>query len=246
MKLVLLGTGGYYGNDRRHTACMMLPEIGVLLDAGTALYRVQEYLQTDRLDIFLTHAHLDHVAGLPCLIDVLSPEVIAETTIHGEPEKLKSVREHLFATPLFPVPPPFRFEPLGATCPLAGGGTLSSFSLKHPGGVLGFRLDWPGHSLAYITDTTAASNSQYVDAVRDVDMLLHEAYFLDDTAHMAEVTGHSCLQKVAQIAADARVERLVLVHINPQLKSDSELRLDDAQRIFKNTEIGVDRMELEF
>ena len=39
MKLVLLGTTGYHANDRRQTACMLLPEIGVMFDAGTALYR---------------------------------------------------------------------------------------------------------------------------------------------------------------------------------------------------------------
>ena len=77
MKLVLLGTGGYYANDRRHTACLMLPEVGVVLDAGSGMFRIRDYLATDRLDIFLTHAHLDHVIGLTYLIDVLSPEVLA-------------------------------------------------------------------------------------------------------------------------------------------------------------------------
>ena len=40
MKLVLLGTTGYHANDRRQTACFMLPELGVVFDAGTGLYRV--------------------------------------------------------------------------------------------------------------------------------------------------------------------------------------------------------------
>ena len=70
MKVVLLGTTGYHPNDRRQTACMMLPELGVAFDAGTATYRVSEYLSTDSLDIFLSHAHLDHVVGLTFLFDV--------------------------------------------------------------------------------------------------------------------------------------------------------------------------------
>ena len=56
MKLLLLGTTGYHPNDRRQTACLMFPELGVLLDAGSAMYRVSEYLQTPTLDIFITHA----------------------------------------------------------------------------------------------------------------------------------------------------------------------------------------------
>ena len=71
MKLQLLGTAGYHPNDQRQTACLMLPEVGVVLDAGTAFYRVRDYLCTDELDIFLTHAHLDHVVGITYLFDVL-------------------------------------------------------------------------------------------------------------------------------------------------------------------------------
>ena len=38
---------------------------------------------------------------------------------------------------------------------LAGNGVLTHCRLKHPGGTLGLRVDWPGKSLAYITDTSA-------------------------------------------------------------------------------------------
>ena len=56
MKIILLGTTGYHPNDRRHTPCMLIPEHGVMLDAGTGMYRAERFLQTPELDIFLTHA----------------------------------------------------------------------------------------------------------------------------------------------------------------------------------------------
>ena len=68
MKLILLGTSGYHPSDRRHTPCLAIPSCGVVLDAGTGMYRLGRYLKTDELDIFLTHAHLDHVIGLSYLI----------------------------------------------------------------------------------------------------------------------------------------------------------------------------------
>ena len=71
MKLVLLGTSGYHPSDRRQTACLMLPELGVVFDAGTAMYRVADHLCTDTLEVFLTHAHLDHVLGLTFMFDVV-------------------------------------------------------------------------------------------------------------------------------------------------------------------------------
>jgi ribonuclease Z len=247
MKLVLLGTTGYHANDRRQTACMMLPEIGVLLDAGTGLYRASDYLQTDTLDIFLSHAHLDHVMGLTFLFDLRAecPQ-LGRVTVHGEPEKLATVKDHLLAELLFPVHPPFDMTPLAAEIKLAGGGRMTHFPLKHPGGSVGFRIDWPDRSFAYVTDTIASEDADYVEKIRGVDLLLHECYFDDDDPERADLTGHSCLTPVMQVAAKAGVGRLVLVHINPQMKDDSEMDVHLVQHLFPNVVIGVDRMEIEF
>jgi ribonuclease BN (tRNA processing enzyme) len=246
MKLHLLGTGGYFPTTRRHTACIMIPEVGVVLDAGSGMCRLGKHLQTDGLDIFLTHAHLDHIAGLTYLINVVPTKVLEQSVVHGAAIKLAAVREHLFAEAIFPVAPPFRFEPLKGSCSLSGGGTLTCFPLSHPGESLGFRLDWPGHSMAYVTDTTAAVDAAYVDNIRDVELLLHEAYFADDANDLPAITGHSSLPHVAEVAAAANARRLVLVHIDPQIDDDSQYDLAAARRTFPNIEIGADCMELEF
>ncbi len=246
MKLLLLGTTGYHPNDRRQTACMMLPELGVVLDAGSAMYRVREHLATDTLDIFLSHAHLDHVVGLTYMFDVLHDREMERVTLHGEQAKLDAVREHLFSELLFPVEPPFAMQAIQPETPLPGGGTLTHFPLEHPGGSIGLRLDWPDRSMAYVTDTVAEKTAVYVEQIRGVDLLIHECYFGDDMPEQAALTGHSCLTPVVEVAAAADVGRLVLVHINPLLESDSEIDLAAARKIFPKTEIGVDRMELEF
>ena len=246
MKLVLLGTGGYFPTCKRQTACLMLPEVGVVLDAGTGMFRISKHLTTDRLDIFLTHAHLDHVAGLTYLINVVPPDVLARTTVHGDEDKLAAVREHLFADAIFPVPPTFKFTPLSGTCALPNGGTLTHFSLQHPGGSLGFRLDWPDHSMAYITDTTAAPGAAYIQNIRGVDLLVHESYFDSDKADLAALTGHSTLDAVAALAADAQVGRLVLVHLDPFVEGDVTFDLTSARQTFPQIETASDEMELHF
>lgn len=246
MKLLLLGTTGYHPNDRRQTACLMLPELGVVLDAGSAMYRVREHLATDTLDIFLTHAHLDHIFGLTFMFDVLHEREMKRVTVHGEAEKLQAVREHLFSELLFPVEPPFDMQKIASSVELSQGGKLTHFPLKHPGGSIGMRLDWADRSMAYVTDTVAAKDADYVEKIRGVDLLIHECYFGDDMPDQAELTGHSCLTPVAEVAAAADVGRLVLVHINPLMDSDDELDLDGARKIFPNIEIGVDHMEIDF
>jgi ribonuclease Z len=247
MKLVLLGTTGYHGNDRRQTACMLLPELGVMFDAGTGFYRAADYLQTDSLDIYLSHAHLDHCIGLTFLFDLRAEcPTLDRVTAHGEPEKLEAIREHLFSPLLFPVKPPLEFQPLAPETRLGDGARLTHFPLKHPGGSVGFRVDWPDRSFAYVTDTIASPTAAYVEKIRGVDLLLHECYFDDDDPARADLTGHSCLTPVMQVAAKAEVKRLVLVHINPMMRDDAEMEVHLAQHIYKNVEIGVDRMELEF
>ncbi len=245
MKLILLGTGGYFPTEERHTACFMLPEIGVVLDAGSGMCRLAEYLRTDRLDVFLTHSHLDHVSGLTYLVNLLPAPMLSRTIVHGEEEKIAAVQEHLFARLIFPVQPGFACQPLNASFPLPDGGLLTHFPLEHPGGSVGYRLDWPSHSMAYVTDTTAHAKATYVDKLRDVDLLIHEAYFANDHANLPAITGHSSLQPVAQLAAAANVGRLVLVHIDPQGSTD-KFDLQAARRIFPQLELGVDRMEIDF
>ena len=246
MKLVLLGTTGYHPNDRRHTACMMLPEVGVVLDAGSAMYRVRDHLETSTLDIFLTHAHLDHVMGLTFLFDVLFEREMDYVRVHGDKLKLQAIDTHLFSENLFPVKPPFEYKPLEDRVILPDGGQLTHFPLEHPGGSLGYRLDWSDRSMAYITDTTATPSAPYVEKIRGVDLLLHECYFPDGWEDRAELTGHSCTTPVADVAAQAGVARMVLVHINPLSVEDDPVGLEKARKVFPSTEIAYDGMELEF
>jgi ribonuclease BN (tRNA processing enzyme) len=246
MRIHLLGTTGYHPNNQRHTACMMLPESGVVFDAGTAMFRVRDHLCTDTLDIFLSHAHLDHVMGLTFLHDVLFEREMRQVVVHGLSEKLAAIQTHLFADALFPAPLRCEYRPLGDHVLLPDGGRVTHFPLEHPGGSTGFRADWPGHSFAYVTDTTARLGVPYVSRIRGVDLLVHECTFPDGYEDRAEFTGHSCTTPVAQVAAAADVKRLVLVHVNPMIESDDPLGLDSARRIFPATELAHDQMVVDF
>jgi len=246
MKLLLLGTSGYHPTDLRQTSCLMLPEIGVVLDAGTAMYRIRDHLQPSGLDIFLTHGHLDHVVGLTYLFDILHQKPVEQAIVHGEAEKIVSIQRHLFAPELFPAMPPIVWQPLAGPVKLRDGGMLRHFPLEHPGGSVGYRLDWPDRSMAYVTDTTARPGAAYINEIRGVDLLVHECYFTDEWASWAEKTGHSCLTAVAQVAAEAHVGQLVLVHANPLDAAAEPLPLNTVRQIFSNVLMGHDRQQIDF
>lgn len=246
MKLVFLGTGGYHPNERRHTACLLLPEIGVALDAGTGFFRVQERLETEELDVFLSHSHLDHICGLTFfLVPVLRGDV-RSVRVHGTAESLSAVRQHLFARELFPVEPPFEWceLPEGEGLNVGGDGVLTTRRIDHPGGSLAYRIDWPDRSMAYVTDTTAPGD--YGPFINGVDVLIHECNFPDDMHEWAVKTGHSSSSAVATVARDNGVKRLYLVHTDPQNTDDDPIGLTAMKDIFHATVLTEDLMEIEF
>jgi ribonuclease BN (tRNA processing enzyme) len=246
MKLLLLGTAGYHPSESRQTACLMLPEEGIVLDAGTGFFRVRDHLQTPTLDILLTHAHLDHVVGLTYLLSTAWQRKLDRITVHGEAAKLAALREHLLAQELFPAPLPCAWQPLPTDTLHSAGARVSHFPLTHPGGSVGYRLDWPGRSVAYVTDTTATPDSAYLNAIRGVDLLVHECNFRDTEHEWAVKTGHSCTSAVASVAKAAGVKRLVLLHFNPLDSSADPIDLPAARAIFPATELGFDGMKVIF
>ncbi|HEX3870786.1 MAG TPA: MBL fold metallo-hydrolase, partial [Pirellulales bacterium] len=113
-------------------------------------------------------------------------------------------------------------------------------------GTVGFRLDWPGRSMAYVTDTIARADAPYIEHIKGVDLLVHECYFPDSQTEFAMTTGHSHVTPVAEVAAAANVGKLVLVHVWPRPNVDDPIGLETARRIFPNTELGRDLDEYEF
>lgn len=244
MRIVLLGTGGYHPNERRHTACLMIPELGIIFDAGTSFFRVPDFLQTRDIQIFLTHAHLDHIVGLSFFLVPMLTDQVNSVKVFGEETKLDAIKTHLFSEEIFPVLPDYEFVSIPETVSVPGGGILRHQKQEHPGGSLGYRIDWPDHSLAYMTDT--AHPEQNLEFVQDVDLLIHECYFPDEMAEWADKTGHSHTTPVAQLARDCNAGKLVLTHIDPQRAGDDPIDIKVAQKIFPNTILGEDLMEIDF
>lgn len=235
-----LGTGGYHPNDRRHTSCVLLPEVSLAFDAGTAAYRLARYRQSDELTLLLSHCHLDHVFGLSVLLVPLLKQEFRRIQVFGAPEHLAAVQTHLFAREVFPVLPAFEFLPLPDVLPVRGGGVVTHQRLPHPGGSVGYRIDWPDRSLAYITDTTAGPEAGYLDFIRGVDLLIHECNFSDRMAQWAAPSGHSHTTPVVHMAREAGVGRLLLTHMDPQESGNDPIGLATARAIFSRTDVMED------
>ena len=244
-QLILLGTAGYHPSERRQTSCSMVPEAGIVVDAGTGLFRVRDYIQTDTLDIFLSHAHLDHTVGLTFLYDVIFERPLQRITVYGMADKLEAIEHHLFSEHLFPVDAPYQTQVIepGDSVTL-GDCVVKTFPLQHPGGSLGLRFDWPSSSMAVVTDTTAAEDAEYLQHLQDLDLLVHECFFPNGWDTFAAKTGHSCAGDVGAVARRVQPRQLVLNHFNPLDNVEPPIDLSEVD--YPDTVLGEDHQVITF
>lgn len=250
LQVELLGSGGYHPSERRHTACVLIPQLSLMLDAGTAAFRAVERiasgaLPAGRLDIVLTHAHLDHIVGLTFLLGLELDGVPVETVVHAAPAVIDAIEQHLTAPPVFPIKPITRFEPLGESLTLPCGAVMTTFPLDHPGGSLGLRINSGGKTLAYVTDTRPITPATHQE-IAGVDLLMHEAYFNNARRKLADASGHCTAADAAQAAVTSGAKRLVMMHINPRATPEEEAAaLAEATAIRTDAEFGRDGMVIE-
>jgi ribonuclease BN (tRNA processing enzyme) len=247
MNVEFLGTAGYHPNEARHTSCIYVPDAhptcGFVLDAGTGFFRLVGRPLPARLHIFLTHAHLDHVAGLTFLLDVLLNKE-CKVTIYGAPKTVDTITNNLFDSPLFPLPFDQEVRPVSdnddfQVCDVR----VRTFPLTHPGGSLAYRFDWPDRSLAYVTDTSG--DARYVEFIRGVDLLIHERNFSDNLHEVADASGHCTSEAVAHVAREAQAQRLALTHFNPLTLGDPAIE-DSLLSDFPQATYAHDGLTLEF
>jgi ribonuclease BN (tRNA processing enzyme) len=197
----LLGSGGWIPTATRETTCVLVRagEHALILDAGTGMRHAAPYLEgVTRVDIALTHFHLDHVFGLSYL-----PELPVAPTIWAPGAWLYDRPSEQLLGPLSPFEKTIR--ELSPHQRLGGFELSARAQPRHWHPTAGLRVD---DRLALITDTAYDPGSASFAA--GVDHLLHEAWSTEGDE------GDASAAEAAQVARDAHARRLTLVHIGPE------------------------------
>jgi phosphoribosyl 1,2-cyclic phosphodiesterase len=210
----------------------------VVLDAGTGLRRVGLELDpaVTRIDVLLSHLHLDHIQGL----GFFSPLYREGLEVHlwGPGSATTDLHHRLsryMSPPLFPV----RLSEL--TCDLhvhdineteldVPGIDVSAALVCHPGPTVGYRLESASGSLAYLPDHEPALASRRfarepewcsgLEVAANVDVLIHDAQYTDAEYETRVGWGHSTLDHSLAFARVARVKTLVPFHFDPAHDDD--------------------------
>ena len=213
-----------------------------VVDAGSGIMALGPEIAAEGgepIDIVLSHLHLDHVAGLPFFRPALQPgRAIRLHCGNLGGESAEAALGRLFSPPLFPISLtqlPARFEHHGFSAGdrlgFADGSSAETLPLNHPGGATGYRFNFRGRSICYISDiehTDPWPPPELTRFVQGADLMVYDGMFSETEYLRCQGWGHSTWQKGVALALAADVEHLAVFHLHPQ-HDDSHLHEIEAE-----------------
>jgi ribonuclease BN (tRNA processing enzyme) len=181
----------------------MLVDDDVLIDAGTGIGDLELNDLDSIRHVFLTHAHLDHVAGLPMLVDrIFDENFTTPLTVYAREETLRAIQQHLFNGTIWPdfARLPAAERPMLRYHVCSPGDTITighrdfyAVDVMHSVPSLGYTVQNSGGAFAVSGDTkTNETLWPVLNTCDDLRVLVIEVSFPDDMEELASEAGHYC------------------------------------------------------
>jgi len=220
----------------------------LLFDAGSGLREAGYSLIAegiDQFDLFFTHSHYDHIIGLPYFKPIYKCQNSVRFWsghLHGTMTTKEMIRDFM-RPPWFPVDPDIcqasldglDFKPGDVLTPRAGI-TVRTASLRHPGGCVGYRVEWNGRAVALVYDTEhepGILDPTVLDLIAGCDLMVYDCTYLESEMDHFQGFGHSTGMHGARLAMAAGVKHLAMFHHDPSRTDEALAAMErDVQATF--------------
>ena len=237
VQIRVLGCSGGIGQGVSTTS--FLVDNDILIDAGTGVGELTLEEMRNIRHIFITHAHLDHVAAIPLLADTLFDRLVGDPIfVHAQQQTLDLLHRHIFNGDIWPdftVLPRktgsvLKLSPMLAdTSTEIDGRMIEMITVNHAVPGVGYRVESNGGSCAFSGDTT--SNETLWKALnkhRNLDLLLVESAFANKDLELATVACHYCPELLARDLRKLKHHPQVgISHLKP---GDEELIMQECRQ----------------
>lgn len=251
MKIIFLGTNGWYSSPTGDTPCILIDSKDhyVIFDAGNGIYKLDKYITEDKpISLFISHFHLDHVSGLHILNKFSFKQGFDIYVGEGRSKDFKTLFNPPYTIGYLPQPEniknlkmDIRLHEL-STKPQHISFKASAIKQFHGYKDHGYRVELEGKVIAYTGDCG------FTDAARtlakDADVLISECG-VKKTVEPDE-WGHMDPIQAATLAKESNVKQLILNHFGANIYSTLEDRKwaeNEARKIFPNTTATLDGIE---
>jgi ribonuclease BN (tRNA processing enzyme) len=252
MKIIFLGTNGWYSTPTGDTPCILIDSKDhyVVLDAGNGIYKLDRYITEDKpISMFISHFHLDHTSGLHILAKwnfqqginvyvgegrtkdfhtlVNPPYTIG---IENKPKNIINLKTDLRVYELSEREEKIPFS-------------AQTVKLHHAYGGHGYRIELEGKTIAYTGDAGLTDATRRL--AKNADLLISEC---TNKENPVREWGHLDPTLSASLAKDQNVKQLILTHFGADIYTtldDRKWAEDEAKKIFSATTAAVDGMEFE-
>lgn len=222
MKLEILGCSGGIGHGLKTTTFLI--DESLLLDAGTGV----ELLKMDQMlairDVIITHAHIDHIIGLPLMLATIYDQHQEPINVYALPEVIEALKQHIFNWTIWPdytcLPekkPIVRLHKVKVGDKLSlQGKNIEVLPASHPTPTVGYFIEQDDSSFAFSGDTGINIDLWPILNKYKPDTLIIDVSFTDEVDELAKLSGHLTPSHLAeQLQHFNHSARICITHLKP-------------------------------
>lgn len=224
----------------------------IIIDAGSGIKALGHLLAEEEgqdIDLFLSHSHFDHISGLPFFAPLYNKGWtvnIWSSHLEGSSSTKEMICDFI-REPYFPVSPQhfnadvhYRDFSIGDTLEPKPGITITTAPLNHPNGCCGYRVDWQGKSICYISDTEHREHKldqNILKLIHRSDIVVYDATYTNAEYAEFKGYGHSTWQEGIRLCQSAEVGQLVLFHHRPRHDDETMRAIEQEAIAVRNTTV---------